>query len=143
MKRYIAETGTAWVINLVAPASSNRIYVADTTGVETISAITRRMRRGEITSQDATTAMTKARRDFGSQYFRTRITARIVNRAMNLAERYGLRGFDAVQLAAALQVQVERIASGVPGVTFVSADQALNAAAVAEGLAVDDPNLHP
>ncbi len=62
---------------------------------------------------------------------------------MNLAERYGLRGFDAVQLAAALQVQAERIASGVPGVTFVSADQALNAAAVAEGLAVDDPNLHP
>jgi hypothetical protein len=36
-----------------------------------------------------------------------------------------------------------RQAAGLPPVTFISADQELNAAATAEGLAVDDPTTHP
>ncbi|MGO9469479.1 MAG: hypothetical protein ACLQIB_44780 [Isosphaeraceae bacterium] len=49
-----------------------------------------------------------------------------------------MRGYDAVQLAAALQVH-----SQIPSLTLLSADADLNAAAVAEGLSVDDPNNHP
>lgn len=143
VKRYIAETGTAWVTGLVIPASGNRIYIAVIAGAETIAAITRRLRRGEITASDAKAAMTKFRRDFAGRYSRTQITLLLINHAMDLAGRHGLRGYDAVQLAAALQVQTERLSAGVPGLTFVSADNELNAAALAEGLMVDNPNAHP
>ena len=71
------------------------------------------------------------------------MTEQLVNRAMTLAETYGLRGFDAVQLAAACEVQALCIASGIPSLFFLSADRVLNDAAIAEGLSVDDPNAHP
>ena len=41
VKRYVAETGTAWVINLFKPSAKNIIYVAQITGVETVLAISR------------------------------------------------------------------------------------------------------
>jgi hypothetical protein len=50
---------------------------------------------------------------------------------------------DAVQLAAGLDISQQSIAAGRGPVTFVSADAELNRAASAEGLVVDDPNLHP
>jgi hypothetical protein len=65
------------------------------------------------------------------------------SRAMALAHNHILRGYDAVQLAAAMEFSAERVNAGLPALVFVSADVALNAAAVAEGLAVDDPNTHP
>ena len=56
----------------------------------------------------------------------------------------GLVGeLDAVQLAAALEINTQRIQAGLPPVTLLSADAELNAAALAEGLAVDNPNDHP
>jgi hypothetical protein len=58
---------------------------------------------------------------------------------MDLADAYASRWYDAVQLAAALQANLRRRTP----ITFVSADSALNAAAMAEGLPVDDPNAHP
>jgi hypothetical protein len=45
-------------------------------------------------------------------------------------------------LAAALQVETERRAFNMPRLILVSADLALNAAAAAEGLAIEDPNTH-
>ena len=35
------------------------------------------------------------------------------------------------------------ITSGIPPLSFLSADRVLNAAAIAERLSVDDPNVHP
>ena len=61
---------------------------------------------------------------------------------MLLAETHALRGYDAVQLAAALEVYRERRRAGLPTPTFISADIGLNTAATAEGLTVDDPNTH-
>ena len=58
--------------------------------------------------------------------------------ASRLADSHVLRAYDAVQLAAALDVH--RLD---PSLTLLSADVELNAAALAEGLAVDDPNSHP
>jgi uncharacterized protein len=61
---------------------------------------------------------------------------------MGLAETHALRAYDAVQLAAAVEVNAQCAALGV-ALTLISADAALNAAAMAEGLTVDDPNSHP
>lgn len=62
---------------------------------------------------------------------------------MRFAEVHRLRGYDAVQLGAAVELHVLREAAGLPPLVFVSADQPLNAAAASEGLVVDDPNRHP
>ena len=71
------------------------------------------------------------------------LTEAIVDRAMAVAEARALRGYDAVQLAAALQVNAIYIGNGLPPLTFVSADNDLNTVAAAEGLAVENPNAHP
>ncbi|MBN4002390.1 hypothetical protein [Nostoc sp. LPT] len=62
---------------------------------------------------------------------------------MVLAEAYGLRGYDAVQLGAGCTVNALCIANSLPLVTFVSADSELNAAAASEGLLVENPNNYP
>ena len=71
------------------------------------------------------------------------ITDALLVRAMDLTERHGLRGYDALQLSSALQVAAERAAFGLDAPIMVCADNALNAAATAEGLLVDNPNAHP
>lgn len=63
--------------------------------------------------------------------------------AMKLARSHALRGYDAVQLASAIEVHQVRVAAGASPVTIISADDPLNAAALAEGLLVENPNNHP
>ena len=62
---------------------------------------------------------------------------------MRLANTYALCAYDAVQLAAALEINQKEQAAGFAPVTLVSADSDLNAAATTEGLTVENPNLHP
>jgi hypothetical protein len=62
---------------------------------------------------------------------------------MRLANAHALRAYDAVQLAAVLELNGRYQASGLGGITLVSADRDLNTAATAEGMAVEDPNSHP
>ena len=81
--------------------------------------------------------------DLAYDYQIVEVTDALVNTAMTLAERHSLRGYDAVQLAAALELQTALTASGLPALTLVSADAELNTAATAEGLTIEDPNLYP
>ena len=61
---------------------------------------------------------------------------------MTLAEAHSLRGYDAVQLATAVEIHIRGLTLGLPALTLVSADEELNLAARAEGLVVEDPNMH-
>ena len=140
VKLYIQETGTAWAKNTGDPASRNRLYIARIAGVEVVSAVTRRQRAGAIDTNDAATALADFRQDFASQLLIVEIDAILVSNAMALAEKHGLRGYDAVQLAAVLEVHRQRSSSELPAPTLISADAALNEAALIEGLAVADPN---
>jgi hypothetical protein len=54
-----------------------------------------------------------------------------------------LRGNYAVQLSVALETNDRRLAIKASPLILISADDALNAAAMLEGLSVDKPNLHP
>lgn len=141
-KRYVTETGTAWVQSLTDPASVNGVYVARITLVELVSAISRRKRNGDLTPAAAAAALSDVRADFASDYQVIEVTAALITQAEALAEKHALRGYDAVQLAAAIQVNAAYGAAGQPAVTLVSADLELNGAAAAEGLGVDDPNTH-
>ena len=138
LKRYVQETGTAWVQALAAPTVRHSLFVVRITLAETVAAITRRERGGSITPQDAATAVADFQLDFARQYRVVVVSAGPVAQAATLARRHALRGYDAVQLAAALEIHATD-----SSLTLLSADAELNTAATAEGLSVDDPNSHP
>jgi predicted nucleic acid-binding protein len=69
-------------------------------------------------------------------------TTAILDLACVLLERHPLRGYDAIHLATVLTVQQSLQRQGLPTLTFLSADDHLNQAAITEGLAVDNPNNH-
>ena len=142
VKRYLTETGSAWVRDLARPSAGHRVYVAWIAGPEVVSALTRRERGGELARDELVVLLGQFRREWEGRYHRLDMNAPVLRRAMDLAEHHGLRGYDSVQLAAAIEsAGVE--ASQNQSVTFVSADADLNAAASAEGLAVENPNDHP
>jgi hypothetical protein len=140
VKRYISEIGSTWVLSLFDPALNNDVLIAAITGVEIVAAITRRARGGSISATDATAARSQFRSDLQSEYQVVEITENIINSAMALAEALGLRGYDAVQLAAGRKINALCLASSLPPVTFVSADDELNKAAASEGLLIENPN---
>jgi predicted nucleic acid-binding protein len=142
IKRYVTETGSDWLTNLIEPTSGNRIYVARITAVEVVSAIKRRELSGNLNAAEANASLTRFRREIVANYRSVDISARLLSRAMNLAEAHALRGYDAVQLAAALEIYDQSQSVGWSTPKLISADLALNIAAVAEGLSVDDPNGH-
>ncbi len=67
----------------------------------------------------------------------------VIDRAVLLTQNYSLRGYDAVQLASALEADAVFRAAGLARLTFVASDADLLAAAGPEGLTVDNSLLHP
>jgi predicted nucleic acid-binding protein len=132
----------AWMVTLLDVTAGHHLYVARITGVEVIAAIRRRARRGDIAAPDVAVALAQFRQDFAELYHSIEITPALVARAMTLAETHALRGYDAVQLAAAVEVNTRGITLGLPVLTLVSADGELNVAATTEGVTVEDPNIH-
>ena len=143
VKRYVAEAGTAWIVGLTLPQAGNTLYLAEITPVEVVAALTRRGRGGGLSPADAATALAAFHNDYPAQYLPVSITPALLAEAMRLAEKHGLRGYDAVQLASVLEVHNQHIAVGLPPVTLIAADKELLAAATAEGLLVENPNNHP
>ncbi|HKP85592.1 MAG TPA: type II toxin-antitoxin system VapC family toxin [Blastocatellia bacterium] len=143
VKGYLNETGTSWVINIIDPASHSNIYLARITLVEVVSAITRKARGTGLSTTGAAKAIADFRQDFMQEYALVEQTPLLIEQAAALAEAHVLRANDAIQLAAAIYVNAERLSLGLSEILLVSSDAELNAAAVIEGLVVDDPNAHP
>lgn len=139
---YVQERGSPWIVALLDVTAGHHLYVARITGVEVIAAIRRRARRGDIAVPAAVAALAQFRQDFAGLYRIIEITPALVAQAMTLAETHALRGYDAVQLAAAIEVHARGMSLGLPVLTLVSADGELNMAAMIEGLTVEDPNIH-
>ena len=142
VKRYLTETGSKWIIGLLKPSAKNTIFAARISGVEVVSAIARRRKGLSITQPNAQKAIFRFQRDFRKKIVKTNLTPLLVEEAMLIADKHELRGYDAVQLASALEANRLRQQNGLSAITFISADNALNSAATAEGLAVDNPNNH-
>lgn len=143
LKRYTQERGTAWLQRLTDPRARHLLYTVRLTGPEMIAAVYRKARMGEIGLVDARNAANAFRQHWRHEYAIIEVSVATADRAMNIAEQHSLRGYDAVHLAATLEMQVERARRGMPPLTFISADAEQLRAAVAEGLPVDDPNVHP
>jgi uncharacterized protein len=142
VKRYAHETGTLWVRSLTDPQAGHDIFTAHITGIEVVAAIARKTRMHEIAAPDATTAIHMFKSHVVTQYQIVLMTTVLVDRAMELAEKHGLRGYDATQLASALVVHAELAASKVGELVSISADADLNDVAQEENLSVQNPNDH-
>ncbi len=136
IKRYLRETGSNWVNALFKPQGVSDMFIVAVTRVEIIAALTRRGRNGGMTNTEAKNACQQFRADCNSDYQIIEVNEKLLDEATDLAERYGLRGYDAVQLAAACLVNRLCLASGLPPLTFVSADNELKVAAHQEGLVI-------
>jgi predicted nucleic acid-binding protein len=143
VKSYVQETGTSWVRRLTRRSPSTVIYIARITAIEVTSAVARRRKDRTLTSKKASSILQRFRQHLAGRYTVIEITPALADAAMRLANTHALRAYDAVQLAAALDINQKEQDAGFAPVTLISADQALNDAATAEGLIVDDPRSHP
>lgn len=143
VKRYSTEVGSKWVFGVLRPSAGNTIFVAHITGAETVAALARKRRGKHLTADETAKAINRFQRHFARRYHKLIITDDVIVAAMTLADKHELRGYDAVQLAVALQIEAEGKSINASPLTFVSADNDLNAAAHAEGLAIENPNNYP
>lgn len=141
VKRYATETGSAWVESLTDPRGGNRIYVAAITHVEVVAAIARKRKGLLISTTDATAAIVRFEHDLEHDLRVFDLTPKVMTTAAQLADKHALRGYDSVQLAVALEINVARTAQQLPSLILISSSE-LNAAAQTEQLVTDDPNLH-
>ena len=101
VKLYVAETGTGDVQSWVAQASV--VATSRVAYPEARAALARRMREGSITTAVLRSAVRDLDRDFGS-FAVVEATPRVARAAGVLAEKRGLRGFDAIHLASAIEL---------------------------------------
>lgn len=143
VKRYVDEVGSDWLGTIIAPAQPALLFTFRMAIVEVISAFARRLRDGSLTSEEFVTASDAFRGDCLNEYQIMPPTLTVIDLACSLLARHPLRAYDATHLATALGAQQFLAAQDYPPLTFLSADDRLNHAASAEGLAVDNPSHHP
>lgn len=99
------------------------------TYVEARAALARKLREKGLTERDYAAVKTDLDRDWDT-LFVLKLTDALARTAGNLAEKHGLRGYDSIHLASALELK-EAISSPV---LFSSSDARLGEAAHLEGL---------
>ena len=144
VKLYIPEAGSSWVESVVNQRGGNgfahTIAFAKIGIVETAAALTRRQRMGHITLAERDQFYARFMKDAEQRYLTLAVSDELLLLAAELTQRHLLRGYDAVHLAGAISLNRRLVATRLPGLTFVSADEALCDAAGAEGLATENPN---
>jgi uncharacterized protein len=129
VKRYVSEAGSAEIIALTNQAAA--VATAVISRAEVAAALARSVRQGVLQESGGRRAQRKFARDW-PDIVRVPVTEALVLRAESTAWEYGLRGYDAVQLAAAL---TWRESIGVD-VTLATFDRQLWEAAPDAGLQV-------
>jgi predicted nucleic acid-binding protein len=122
----VAEAGSTRAVSLWAGA--DRVVSARLTYPEARAALAQAQRLGRLTTRDLRVVVRELDVRF-AQIDVIEIDAHIAQRAGELAEAHGLRGYDAVHLSAADRVRD-------PDLVIVAGDGALLHAAHAQGIAV-------
>lgn len=143
VKRYIIETGSAWIRQITVPQTGNLIFVVRITWVEVRSTFARRQREGSLTLGTLTRLVQTLRSDFNTQYQVIELDSTIAETAGLLVSQHPLRAYDAVQLASLLRIQAAFAQTSSNQLVFLCADNRLLSVAAALGVAIDNPNNHP
>lgn len=134
VKRYTEERGTVEVKEAIRRATT--VGTSLISRAEVAAAFAKSVRTSALTSEEATQALHRFRLQWAS-YVRVRLSESVVARADSLAWQHGLRGYDAVHLAAALTWR-DALDAGVVMATF---DRALWKVAGQAGLDVFPADL--
>ena len=89
VKRYVLETGSAWVRSITRRRSSTDIFIALITAVEVTSAIARR-RGVTLSAAQASSCLSRFRKHLAGRYLPSQITPTLVTEAMTLANKHRL-----------------------------------------------------
>jgi uncharacterized protein len=143
VKRHVSEIGSVWFQNLVLPTSNNSIITAKLSIVEVFSAFNRRKREATISQIDYNDFATGFASNSNNEYHLLDLTDSIIVESQRLLEIHPLRAGDAIQLATAIYARNMLQNSGLSAPIFLASDNKLLDAAVGEGFATDNPNLHP
>ena len=127
VKRYVAESGSAAVESLIGGAQA--VGTGVLSRAEVAAALAKAARAGLVTRESAAKALQAFNADW-EHMIRLQVSEPLVARAASLAWEHGLRGYDAVHLAAAL---VWREMLGGP-VSVATYDRELWRSAQASGL---------
>lgn len=143
VKRHIQEIGTEWLLELLESTVSNSIITSTLSIVEVLSALNRLLRETTINISD----YPKIADDFlaisSIEYSFIDFTAEVIDKTKLLLETYPLRAGDAIQLASALLARASVEETNFPSPIFLTSDNKLLDAAIAEGFTTDNPLLHP
>lgn len=143
VKRYVPETGSAWVQALADVATGNLLIIARITWVEVLSALARRQREGSLSDTEVDLIIQRFGYDLNNQYQVVELDKVLAQRAGQLVNHYPLRAYDAVQLASVLHIQPAFARATSTSLVFLTADDRLLTIAQAAGLLTDNPNNHP
>ena len=134
-KLFVREPGTEALIRLMEAVEDNRKLIAACAPLEVYSAIKRRERAGDISSEDAKSALEILRLE-SARMVQEPLNPAVLEAARQLLDRTNLRWPDALQLGAAI---VARDMFQSTEIVFVSASAILLEAARAEGFHSLDP----
>ncbi len=121
LKRYLDEPGREQVLDALEAAEA--LVVSDLLVVEAHSALARRHRTGDLADEDYEGLCEDLLEDL-EDIECVPVSLEILTRAVGLVERHPLRALDALQLASALESNVD---------SFLCADRTLAAVAALEG----------
>ncbi len=126
VKLYVDEPGRERVE--AAARDAERFATVRVTYTEARAAFARQRREGGVTARELRTIVRELDEDWGS-FVVVEVNESLVRSAGSLAERHALRAYDALQLAAAVQLHAEDVE-----VTFCCFDVHLSRAARRHGL---------
>ncbi len=136
VKLYVYETGTERLLGLTTSDAGHRFAILSLAQVELRAAIRRRQRAGQIPEHAAEELIDAFRQHSESNFLVQPFSDSLLDVAFALVDGYGLKGYDAMQLAGYLHL---RSISGAEEPVFVCADKALLSAARNEGCPILDP----
>ena len=139
VKYYVTEPGSVWLREAVD--AEKAVILSEITTVEVAAALGILHRVGRIRLSRRRTFWDRFERDCATKYRLAPVVRDHICFAAQLCGKHPLRAYDALQLAAAMELRTPLAEQGVP-LVFVSADDALVAASQSENLAVENPVWH-
>ena len=139
VKLFIQEPGTDALIRLMESVEDNRKLISASTPLEVYAAIRRRERAGDITAEDAASAVEVLRLE-SARTVQQPLNPAVLEAARQLLDRTSLRWPQALQLGAVLAAR--DMFKGTE-IVFVSSSAMLLDAAKGEGFEAVDPVHQP
>jgi hypothetical protein len=143
VKRYVQEVGSIWLRTMMDQAVRGTLVISGLGRIEVIAALSRLQRAKPSRAAELARLVYTFRRDVADRLRVMRLTDDLLSRAEAIAMKHGLRAYDAVHLASAMELR--DAAAGQPEVEtiMVSADEEVLTSAQDERLAIANPLSHP